>query len=182
MVRGARLRPDLAITNANGTTGCARETNQDGAQKRRTYTSTDYPSRTTSPSSSTRVHRQSRSPACPSQRHDHRQHAGGRRLSTKDPANHQYDSHDFFDALRGGTFPAVSYLKAPGYQDGHPGYFRDPIDEQAFIVQVITAVQESGDWDTTAIVITYDDSDGWYDHQAPSIVRERLGAARPQTR
>ena len=66
---------------------------------------------------------------------------------TKDPANHQYDSHDFFDALKAGNFPAVSYLKAPAYQDGHAGY-SDPIDEQNFIVQVVTAVQASGDWAT----------------------------------
>ena len=26
------------------------------------------------------------------------------------------------------------------------------------------------DWPTTAIIITYDDSDGWYDHQMPPIV------------
>jgi phospholipase C len=95
---------------------------------------------------------------------------------TKDPANHQYDSHDFFDALQAGNFPAVSYVKAPGYQDGHPGY-SDPIDEQAFIVHVITAVQASGDWDTTAIVLAYDDSDGWYDHQAPTIVNVSASAA-----
>jgi phospholipase C len=88
---------------------------------------------------------------------------------TKDPANHQYDSHDFFDALKGGNFPAVSYLKAPGYQDGHPGY-SDPVDEQEFTAQVVAAVQASGDWESTAVIITYDDSDGWYDHQAPPIV------------
>ena len=51
-----------------------------------------------------------------------------------DGANHQYDIHDFFDAVNAGNFPAVSYLKAPGYQDGHAGY-STPIDEQNFIVQ-----------------------------------------------
>ncbi|HXX69497.1 MAG TPA: alkaline phosphatase family protein, partial [Polyangiaceae bacterium] len=89
--------------------------------------------------------------------------------TTTDPANHQYDSHDFFDALQAGNFPAVNYLKAPGFQEGHPGY-SDPVDEQVFVAQVVEAVQASGDWATTAIVITYDDSDGWYDHQAPPIV------------
>ena len=47
--------------------------------------------------------------------------------------NHQYDIHDFFDAINAGNFPAVSFLKAPGYQDGHAGY-SDPLDEQNFIV------------------------------------------------
>ena len=57
-----------------------------------------------------------------------------------DAANHQYDTHDFFDAVSAGNFPAVSYLKAPGYQDGHAGY-SDPLDEQAFVVNVINFLQ-----------------------------------------
>ena len=155
---------DLTVTNPNGTTGCARETNQTVANG--AYTSTDYI-----------PHHEPFQYYASTANPDHLRPSSvtsiGSTLEddgkTKDPANHQYDSHDFFDALKAGNFPAVSYLKAPGYQDGHPGY-SDPVDEQAFIVQVVTAVQSSGDWDTTAIVITYDDSDGWYDHQAPSIV------------
>ncbi len=86
-----------------------------------------------------------------------------------DAANHQYDSHDFFDALNAGNFPAVSFLKAPGYQDGHAGY-SDPLDEQTFIVDTINFLMQRPDWKTTAVVILYDDSDGWYDHQLGQIV------------
>jgi phospholipase C len=86
-----------------------------------------------------------------------------------DPANHQYDTSDFFAALAINNLPAVSFLKAPGYEDGHPGY-SDPLDEQRFIVQVINALQASPEWASTAVIITYDDSDGWYDHQMPPIV------------
>ena len=67
------------------------------------------------------------------------------------------------------TLPAVSFLKAPAFQDGHAGY-SNPIDEQAFIVKAVNAVQKSKFWTDTAIVILYDDSDGWYDHQMPPIV------------
>ncbi len=86
-----------------------------------------------------------------------------------DAANHQYDSHDFFDALNAGNFPAVSFLKAPGYQDGHAGY-SDPLDEQTFIVDTINFLMQRPDWKSTAVVILYDDSDGWYDHQLGQIV------------
>jgi phospholipase C len=55
-----------------------------------------------------------------------------------DAANHQYDVHDFYDAVNAGNFPAVNFLKAPGYQDGHAGY-SDPLDEQAFIVTSSTS-------------------------------------------
>ena len=63
----------------------------------------------------------------------------------------------------------MSYLKAPEYQDGHPGY-SDPLDEQTFLVNTINSIEKSKYWPSTAIVVTYDDSDGWYDHQAPNIV------------
>ncbi len=88
---------------------------------------------------------------------------------TKDPANHQYDVDDFFSALDNGNLPAVSFLKPSAYQDGHPGY-SDPTDEQDFIVNTVNAVMNSPFWNSTAIILTYDDSDGWYDHQMPPIV------------
>jgi phospholipase C len=89
-----------------------------------------------------------------------------------DQANHQYDMSYFSDALSGAggaALPSVSYLKAPAYQDGHPGY-SDPLDEQTFLVNTINSIEKSKYWHSTAIVITYDDSDGWYDHQAPQII------------
>jgi phospholipase C len=94
-----------------------------------------------------------------------------------DAANHQYDTDDFFAAVKAGNFPAVSFLKAPGYQDGHAGY-SDPLDEQAFIVHVINFLQQQGrDWEHTAVVIAYDDSDGWYDHQIGPIVNQSSSQA-----
>ena len=85
-----------------------------------------------------------------------------------DRANHQYDLRDFTAALTAGNLPAVSFLKASEYQDGHAGY-SDPIDEQHFLVTQINALQRSKFWASTAVVIAYDDSDGWYDHAAPTI-------------
>jgi phospholipase C len=88
-----------------------------------------------------------------------------------DKANHQYDMSDFDSLVAGihaGTvpasnLPAVSFLKAPGYEDGHAAY-SDPIDEQQFIVKEINALQQLPTWSSTAVIIAYDDSDGWYDH------------------
>ncbi|MFJ6211759.1 phospholipase C [Streptomyces sp. NPDC092296] len=79
------------------------------------------------------------------------------------PANHNYDLADFHAAVAAGRLPAVSFLKAAQYQDGHAGY-SDPIDEQHFLVDEINRIQLSPQWPHTAVVIAYDDSDGWYDH------------------
>ncbi|MEU6424215.1 phospholipase C [Streptomyces spiralis] len=78
-------------------------------------------------------------------------------------ANHNYDLTDFDAALKAGKLPSVSFVKAPEYQDGHAAY-SDPIDEQHFLVDQINAIQNSPQWKSTAVVIAYDDSDGWYDH------------------
>ncbi|MFI6346080.1 phospholipase C [Streptomyces sp. NPDC050560] len=83
-------------------------------------------------------------------------------------ANHQYDMVDFNAAVKTGNLPAVSYLKAPSYQDAHAGY-SDPIDEQHFVVDEINRLQKSPQWKDTAVVLAYDDSDGWYDHVAPKV-------------
>jgi phospholipase C len=162
---------DLGIVNANGTTGCARNTPQtvpNGA-----FTSADYI-----------PHHQPfqyyTSTANPTHARPSSLAAIGSSFETNgttpEPANHQYDSHDFFDALAAGNLPAVTYLKAPAFQDGHAGY-SNPIDEQNFIVSVVNALQASQEWTSTAIVFAYDDSDGWYDHQAPPIVNRSTNVA-----
>jgi phospholipase C len=91
------------------------------------------------------------------------------------PANHNYDITDFFAAVSAGNFPAVNFLKAPAFQDGHAGY-SDPLDEQNFVVSVLNFLQTQPDWNSTAVVIMYDDSDGWYDHQMSPIVNQSHGA------
>jgi phospholipase C len=91
--------------------------------------------------------------------------------TSADGAHHQYDLSAFWTALGEDRLPAVSYLKAAAYQDSHPGY-SDPIDEQAFVVAVANAIQNSPYWNDTAIIIAYDDSDGWYDHVMGPVVNQ----------
>jgi phospholipase C len=88
-----------------------------------------------------------------------------------DQAQHQYDLADFWAAAESGGLPAVSFLKAAGYQDGHPGWPNsDPLDEQDFLVDTLNRLQRLPEWDDTAVVLAWDDSDGQYDHQFPPNV------------
>jgi len=147
---------DLTLTNSNGTTGCLRSTFSTvvGAATAdyiphhawfQYYTSTANPSH-----------------ARPSSVHaiGHTHDFNGK----VDPANHNYDLEDLYAAIKAGNFPAVSYVKLPAFQDGHAGY-SDPLDEQAGTVELINFLQKQPEWRETAVIITYDDSDGWYDHQ-----------------
>jgi phospholipase C len=98
--------------------------------------------------------------------------------------NHQYDTSDWNQLvaaigdhqLPASDLPAVSFLKAPGYEDGHAGY-SDPFDEQKFIVDTINALQKTPDWNSTAVIISYDDSDGWYDHAFSGVTNPSASVA-----
>jgi phospholipase C len=86
-----------------------------------------------------------------------------------DQANHLYDLTWFWKAAEAGNLPAVSFLKAPAYQNGHPGN-SDPLDEQVFIVETLNRLQALPEWRRMAVIIAWDDSDGWYDHVMPPII------------
>jgi phospholipase C len=150
---------DLTVKNSNGTTGCARSsTGLSG-------TTGDYIPH----HAFFQYHASTLNPA-------HTRPASIAEIGNNGPANHNYDIHDFYDAVNNGNFPAVSFIKAPGYQDGHAGY-SNPLDEQAFIVYVINFLQHTPEWKETAVVIMYDDSDGWYDHQVGPIVNQSTSPA-----
>jgi phospholipase C len=155
---------DLTVVNANGTTGCARQTDPT-APGAPASTSVDYIPH----HAWFQYYASTRNPthARPSSV-EAIGHSLIPRTNTPDAANHQYDIRDFFTALKTGNLPAVSFLKAAAFEDGHAGY-SDPIDEQHFLVRVVNALQNSPEWAETAVIILYDDSDGWYDHQMPPI-------------
>lgn len=153
---------DLSIVNSNGTTGCHRSTTSAiTGSKKADYIPHHQPFQYYA------------STANPTHVRPTSVHTIGKQ---GDAANHQYDMHDFFDAVHAGNFPAVSFLKAAGYQDGHAGY-SDPLDEQTFIVHVMNFLQSQPEWSSTAVVILYDDSDGWYDHQMSPIVNSSQTSA-----
>ncbi len=94
-------------------------------------------------------------------------------IGKTDQANHQYDMSSFWTSVKGNSMPAVSFLKAPAYEDGHAGTsYSDPLDEQTFLTTTINKLQKSPEWKNTAVVISYDDSDGWYDHVMPPILSQ----------
>jgi phospholipase C len=88
-----------------------------------------------------------------------------------DQANHQYDIPDFWNAANAGNLPAVSFVKAPAYQDGNAGY-SNPLLEQQFVVDFINRLQELREWPETAVVLAWDDSGGWYDHVMSPILNQ----------
>ena len=90
-------------------------------------------------------------------------------IGQTDQANHQYDLADFWNAAIYGTLPAVSFLKFQSANIGHPSD-STALAEQRYLVDTINALQRLPEWSSMAIMITYDDSDGFYDHVMPPII------------
>ncbi|HUA50247.1 MAG TPA: alkaline phosphatase family protein [Solirubrobacteraceae bacterium] len=98
--------------------------------------------------------------------------------------NHQYDMTDFDQLVaaiaRGelppSALPAVSFLKASTYETGHAAD-SDPADEQQFVTREIDALERTPDWAHTAVVLIWDDSDGWYDHAFSGVTNPSLSPA-----
>jgi phospholipase C len=101
-------------------------------------------------------------------------------IGQQDQANHNYDLQDFFAAVGSGNFPAVSFIKMPAFQDEHPGN-SDPLDAQTGFVNLVNFLMEQPDWDSSAVILTYDDSDGWYDHAFVPPAHGSFSTALTQT-
>jgi len=147
---------NLQIVNPDGSTGCDRQSTSTivpeiGSQGDYSphHTAFQYYASTANPT--------------------HARPASLQSIGWTDPANHNYDIDDFYAAVTAGNFPAVSFLKAIRLQDAHPGN-SDPLDEQQFVVHVANFLQAQPTWSSTALIVLYDDSDGWYDHQLGQIV------------
>jgi phospholipase C len=98
-------------------------------------------------------------------------------LSYPQANRHQRDISVFDAALAGTpvsgtvpTLPAISWVKAPQIDDGHPGY-SGPALEDAFVGDLVSRLKASRYWKDTALVIAFDETGGWWDHVAPPALK-----------
>jgi phospholipase C len=114
-------------------------------------------------------------------------------------STHLHGLSEFFDAIANRQLPSsgVFYLRGgygnirgwkpqdPNYKlaevfsgnDDHPGYSDTQISE-ALLAEEINAIAASPYWSQSAIIITYDESDGLYDHAQP-LVRSHDASGLP---
>jgi len=75
---------------------------------------------------------------------------------------------DFLHDLSAGTLPAVSWLTPPFAQSDHPP--TSMCLGENWTVEYLNALMQSRYWKSTAVVLTWDDFGGFYDHVAPPHV------------
>ena len=84
-------------------------------------------------------------------------------------AAHLKDETDFMAAVAAGALPPVSFVKPIGANNEHPGYAALQTGE-LHTVALIQAIMASSMWKDTAVIVTYDENGGFFDHVPPPVV------------
>lgn len=85
---------------------------------------------------------------------------------SKTRAEHLKDAEEFFAGIQQGVLPAVSFYKPLGQYNEHPGY-ADLLSGEKHVAELIGKIQHSPLWKNTAIIVTYDEYGGFWDHVPP---------------
>jgi phospholipase C len=81
--------------------------------------------------------------------------------------SHIVDLEQYYTDLQNGTLPAVAYIAPSGPSEHPPGSI---LSGQRFVRSLVQAMMRSSAWDSSALLVTYDDWGGWYDHVTPPQV------------
>jgi phospholipase C len=81
---------------------------------------------------------------------------------------HLKDQADFLAALQDGSLPSVAFVKPDPNE--HPDSGASLAAEDQSVADLVKAVQDSPYWPSSAVIVTYDENGGWWDHVAPPQV------------
>ena len=88
---------------------------------------------------------------------------------TSGRAEHLKDETEFIAAARAGKLPEVSFVKPLGELNEHPGY-ANVLSGEKHVQDLLQALRSSAEWNRTAVIITYDENGGFWDHVPPPTV------------
>ncbi len=78
----------------------------------------------------------------------------------------------FYNALKNGTLPAVSWITPNSRDSEHPPSLVSV--GQSYVTHIVNQIMQSPEWNSTAIFLAWDDWGGFYDHVTPPGV-DKLG-------
>lgn len=83
-------------------------------------------------------------------------------------AKHLRDEKALFADIAANSLPRVAFFKPAGVDDQHPGY-ADVLTADRKLEKIVEAIRRSPAWPSTAIIVTYDEYGGFWDHVAPPV-------------
>jgi phospholipase C len=94
--------------------------------------------------------------------------------ATTGPNAHLQDETQFLADLQNNRVPSVTFIKPAGANNEHPGY-TNVVRGQQHVADLINAVRNSNIWNTSAIIVTYDENGGRWDHVPPPVRTDGWG-------
>ena len=85
---------------------------------------------------------------------------------TKDRADHLKDYTALLSGIDKGDIPQVVFYKPTGILNQHPGY-ADILSGDEHVAALVAKIKASPLWASTAIIVTYDENGGFFDHVPP---------------
>ena len=85
---------------------------------------------------------------------------------TPDRERHLKDGAHFLAALESGTLPQVAFYKPDSNSNEHPGY-TDVLTGDRHIAELVAKIKASPLWPKAAVIVTYDENGGFWDHVPP---------------
>ncbi len=85
---------------------------------------------------------------------------------TRDREEHLKDYTDLVSAIDKDALPQVAFYKPQGSLNEHPGY-ADVLSGDIHIAELVVRIKASAAWKSTAIIVTYDENGGFWDHVPP---------------
>lgn len=79
---------------------------------------------------------------------------------------HLKDEDDLVAGIVKGALPAVVFYKPVGEENEHPGYANVATGDEK-VAEIVEKIRNSPLWASTAIIVTYDENGGFWDHVAP---------------
>ncbi|HEX9395621.1 MAG TPA: acid phosphatase [Burkholderiales bacterium] len=83
-----------------------------------------------------------------------------------DRARHLKDEKDFLAVIDAGTLPQVAFVKPAGRYNEHPSY-TDVTSGDEHIALLLERLKKSPQWPKMAVIVTYDENGGFWDHVPP---------------
>ncbi len=71
----------------------------------------------------------------------------------------------FYEDAAAGTLPEISYVVGPAELSEHPPY--RPVDGAWLQQKIVDVVTSSPIYNSTVLIISYDETGGWGDHVVP---------------
>jgi acid phosphatase len=81
-------------------------------------------------------------------------------------AEHLKDGEEFLKAIDSGKLPHVAFYKPPGRLTQHPAYTNIQAGDM-HIAELLEHLKKSPQWGQMAVIVTYDENGGYWDHVPP---------------